>query len=258
MTRIAVVKVGGNEVDAAGWLSRLAWAVARREGATVIVHGGGKEVTELQRALGSEPEWRDGLRVTTDETMRAVAMVLSGVVNKRVAAALVTAGVDAVGVSGEDGGLIRAVPMRGGALGRAGEVERVRAELLRALVREGITPVISPVSRGPDGRAMNVNADDVAAAVAAALEADELLFVSNVPGVLSSGNVVGEIGTGEVEALIADGTAGGGMAPKLRAAARAAGRVGRVRIGGVEMLDDGGAGTRITAREMAHTMEVGG
>lgn len=243
--RVAVVKVGGNEVDDPAWLARLAAAVAARPGSTVIVHGGGKEITELQRTLGAEPKWRDGLRVTTPETMKAVAMVLSGIVNKRVAAALVTAGVDAVGISGEDGGLIRARILRGGALGRAGEVEQVRAELLRGWLGQRLVPVVSPVSRGPDGAPLNVNADDAAAAIAAAMHADELMFVSNVPGVLVGGAPARVIEAEDVEGLIEDGTAGGGMAPKLRAAARAAGHVVRVRIGAVEMLADESAGTRI-------------
>jgi len=240
-----VVKVGGNEVDDRAWVARLAAAVAARAGHTVIVHGGGKEVTALQRALGAEPEWRDGLRVTTDEGMRAVSMVLSGVVNKRVVAALITAGVDAVGVSGEDGALVRADVSRGGSMGRTGEVRDVRAELLAAWLQQGLTPVMSSVSRGPDGGPLNVNADDVAAAVAAAMKADELLFVSNVPGVLAGGSVLGAVEAGAVEAMIDDGTAAGGMAPKLRAAARAAARVPGVRIGGLEMLDDAAAGTRV-------------
>lgn len=243
--RVTVVKVGGNEVDDAAWVASLAGALARRGGPTVVVHGGGKEITALQRALGAEPEWRDGLRVTTPEAMRAVAMVLSGVVNKRLAAALVGAGVDAVGVSGEDGGLIRGGFLRGGALGRAGEVAGVRAPLLRAWLRQGLTPVVSPVSRGPDGGALNVNADDAAAAVAAALGAAELLFLSNVPGVLEDGAVLPRVAADGVEELIGRGTASGGMAPKLRAAARAAGSVRRVRIGGMEMLDDARAGTRV-------------
>jgi acetylglutamate kinase len=246
-SRVTVVKVGGNEVDDAAWLARLAERVAASDGPTVIVHGGGKEVTALQRALGAEPEWREGLRVTTPETMRAVAMVLTGVVNKRIVSALLTAGADAVGVSGEDGGLIRGRFLRGGELGRAGEVEEVRAGLLRTWMAQGLTPVLSPVSRGPDGGPLNVNADDAAAAVAAALEADALLFVSNVPGVLREGEVIGEIGSDDVEALIADGTAQGGMAPKLRAAARAAAGGGTVRIGGIEMLADAAVGTRVTA-----------
>jgi acetylglutamate kinase len=242
---ITVVKVGGNEVDDAAWTARLARALARRGGSTVVVHGGGKEITALQRALGAEPEWRDGLRVTTGESVRAVAMVLSGVVNKRLVSALLTAGIDAVGISGEDGGLLRAVPLRGGALGRTGEVAEVRTRLLAAWLEQGLVPVVSPVSRGPDGGPLNVNADDAAAAVAAALGATELLFVSNVPGVLDGGAVLPEVAVDEVEALIEGGTASGGMAPKLRAAARAAAAAGRVRIGGLEMLEDQGAGTRV-------------
>jgi acetylglutamate kinase len=244
---ITVVKVGGHEVDDPAWLERLATTIAKRAGATVVIHGGGKEVSALQRTLGAEPEWRDGLRITTPETMRAVAMVLSGIVNKRIVSALLTAGADAAGISGEDGALLKARFSHGGALGRTGEIEAVRTELLLGWIENGIVPVISPVSRGPDGGALNVNADDAAAAVAAALGADELLFVSNVAGVLADGALVGSIGTDEVERLIEDGTASGGMAPKLRSAARAASAVGRVRIGGVEMLEDLEAGTRIGA-----------
>lgn len=242
---ITVVKVGGNDVDDAGWVARLGAALARRGGSTVVVHGGGKEITALQRDLGAEPEWRDGLRVTTEQSVRAVAMVLSGVVNKRLVSALLSAGIDAVGISGEDGGLLRAGLLRGGSLGRTGEVAEVRVRLLLAWLEQGLLPVVSPVSRGPDGGPLNVNADDAAAAVAAAMGVAELLFVSNVPGVLDGGAVLPEVAADGVEALIAAGTASGGMAPKLRAAARAAASVGRVRIGGVEMLEDNGAGTRV-------------
>lgn len=244
---VTVVKVGGNEVDDPEWVARLAREIAGFGGSVVLVHGGGKEVTALQRTLGAEPEWKDGLRVTSPEGLRAVAMVLSGLVNKRIVSALLTAGADAVGVSGEDGGILRANVARGGAMGRIGEIEQVRADLLHAWLAQGLTPVLSPVSRGPDGGALNVNADDAAAAVAGAMDAHELLFVSNVPGVLAGGETVPEIATDDVERLIEDGTAQGGMAPKLRAAARAAARVGRVRIGGLEMLNDSSAGTRIGA-----------
>jgi acetylglutamate kinase len=246
MAGITLVKVGGNEVDDREWVARLAAAVAERKGGVVVVHGGGKEVTELQRALGAEPEWRDGLRVTTPEAIRAVAMVLSGVVNKRLVSALVSAGARAVGISGEDDALISAVPARGGALGRTGEVVKVEPRLLRSLLEQGLVPVISPVSRGPEGEALNVNADDAAAAVAAALGADRFLLVSNVPGVLRDGERIEEVKVGEVEGLIEGGVASGGMAPKLRAAARAAGAgVSEVRIGGLELLAGSASGTRI-------------
>ena len=250
---VTVLKVGGNEVDEPGWVARFARAAATRGGRLVVVHGGGKEVTALQRLMGAEPEWRNGLRVTTDEAMRAVSMVLSGVVNKRLASALISAGVDAVGVSGEDAGLLRARLAAGGSMGRTGEIECVRADLLRVFLAQGLVPVVSPVSRAPDGAAVNVNADDAAAAVAMALGAEELLFVSNVAGVLEGGAALESVDADAVEALIACGTAAGGMAPKLRAAARAAEAVERVRIGGLEMLDDPGAGTRVGA---AATLEV--
>jgi acetylglutamate kinase len=253
--RPLVVKVGGNEVDDGAWLQRMGYALKRGAGPIVLVHGGGKEVTELQRALGLEPEWRDGLRVTSPASLRAVSMVLSGIVNKRLVSALIGAGVDAVGVSGEDGGLLRAAVALGGAMGRVGEVETVRVELLHSLLARGIAPVVSPVSRGPDGGPLNVNADDAAAAVATAIGARELLFISNVPGVLADGDVVRQVaGSDEAEALILNGTAAGGMAPKLRAAARAAeAGVERVRIGGLQMLEDATAGTWVRASEEAIT-----
>lgn len=248
MSAPVVVKVGGHEVDDRAWTARLAAAIAGAGRPVVVVHGGGKEVSEVQRVLGAEPEWKDGLRVTTPEALRAVAMVLSGVVNKRLVGALLDAGADALGLSGEDGGLLQADFARGGALGRTGEVTQVRAVLLRSLLAQGVVPVVSPVSRGPDGGALNVNADDAAAAVAAALGAAELLLVSNVPAVLDGeGTPIPALaGTAEVEALIESGVAAGGMAPKLRAAVRCvAAGVSQVRIGSLEMLADATAGTRI-------------
>jgi acetylglutamate kinase len=211
------------------------------------VHGGGREVTELQRTLGAEPEWRDGLRVTTPDALRAVSMVLSGLVNKRLAALLLGVGVEAVGISGEDGGLLRAEPARGGQLGLTGEIRQVKPQLLLSLLESGYVPVVSPVSRGPNGGALNVNADDAAAAVAAGVAASRFLMVSNIPGVLDGEAVIPEIDAAAVEELIASGVASGGMAPKLRAAARAAAAgVGEVRIGGLELLTGSGAGTRVT------------
>lgn len=243
-----VIKVGGNEVDDAAWLRNLAAAAAQVPSA-VVVHGGGREVSELQRSLGAEPEWRDGLRYTGPEALRAVSMVLSGVVNKRIVAALLTAGLDAIGISGEDGALIRARQLQGGALGRTGEVTDVRAELLRSMLSAGFTPVVSPVSRGEDGGPLNVNADDAAAAIASTMGATELLLVSNVAGVLDGeGQVIPDVRPDDVETLIASGVASGGMIPKLRSALRAlAGGAGSVRIGGIATLSDPAAGTRFVS-----------
>jgi acetylglutamate kinase len=250
MKEITVIKVGGNEVDDPAWLERLAAGIAATvaSGATrvVVVHGGGKEVSEVQRTLGAEPAWRDGLRVTTPEALRAVSMVLSGLVNKRLVSALLTAGVPAAGIAGEDGGTLRAVPVRGGAIGRTGEIDRVDGKLIETLLDGGFTPVISPVSRGPDGGALNVNADDSAAAVAGALGAARFLLVSNVPGVLRDGIAFRSVTERALEELITEGVASGGMIPKLRAGMRAAAAgVGDVRIGDLSLLSDRDAGTQL-------------
>jgi acetylglutamate kinase len=248
LSGITVAKIGGNEIDDARWLDRLARAVAMRATPLILVHGGGREVSELQRTLGAEPEWRDGLRVTTPEALRAVSMVLSGLVNKRLAALLLGAGVEAVGISGEDGALLVAEPARGGELGLTGEIRTVKPQLLLSLLESGYVPVVSPVSRGPQGGPLNVNADDAAAAVAAGVAAARFLLVSNIPGVLDGEAVLAQVGADAVEELIASGIASGGMAPKLRAAARAAAAgVADVRIGGLELLTGEGAGTRVTA-----------
>jgi acetylglutamate kinase len=249
-----VIKIGGNLADDAAWMRDVARAVAASGVPTVLVHGGGKEVSELQRALGIEPEWSDGLRVTTPRVLQVVRMVLSGGVNKRWVAALIDAGADAAGISGEDGGLLTGTVSHGGALGRTGELAAVRTELLDAWLSRGITPVVSPVTRGQDGEGLNVNADDAAAGVASWMRAAELLFVSDVPGVRAGGEWTDALDSHEVAALLESGEAAGGMRPKLRAALRAreAG-VERVRIGAVEMITDGGAGTRIeTTREAVH------
>lgn len=248
---LRVVKVGGNEIDDAEWISRFAASIAAESAnggqATVVVHGGGKEVTDLQRALGAEPEWREGLRVTTPEALRAVSMVLSGLVNKRLVSALITAGGRAVGISGEDGATLQAIPARGGQMGLTGEIRHVDPDLLLGLVEQGMIPVVSPVSRGPQGGALNVNADDAAAAVAGAMQPDRFLLISNVPGVLAEGAVLPEVTAAKLEELIGAGVASGGMIPKLRAAMRAAGSgVRDVRIGDLSMLENEG-GTRIIA-----------
>lgn len=243
---VTVVKVGGHEVEDAAWIGELCRRLA---GCTplVVVHGGGREVSALQRRFGAEPEWRDGLRVSTEETVRVASMVLSGVVNKRLVAALLSAGLDALGVSGEDGALVIAEPASGGALGRTGVVASVRASLLESLLDVGLVPVLSSISRGVDGAPLNVNADDVACAVAIALRAERLHFVSNVEGVELGGGAIAELPGDDVESMIDSGVVHGGMAPKLRAAVCAVrSGVPEVRIGGLDVLS-GAGGTRVGA-----------
>ena len=243
---VTVVKVGGNEVEDGAWVAALA-AGLRTHGPLVVVHGGGREVSALQRHFGAEPEWRDGLRVSSTETVALASMVLSGVVNKRLVGALLSAGIDAVGLSGEDGGLLLAEPAQNGALGRTGTVVAVRASLVESLLGLGLAPVLSPISRGVDGLPLNVNADDAACAIAVALGAERLLFVSNVAGVALAGGTVSDLAIDEIDGAVQSGHVTGGMVPKLKAAARAAGAgVADVRIGALDLLD-GAAGTRIGA-----------
>ncbi|MCS7220549.1 MAG: acetylglutamate kinase [Anaerolineae bacterium] len=224
-TSIIILKFGGNEIDQPGFLAAMAEAVIQlRERATpVIVHGGGKEIAELQQRLGLRPQFIDGLRVTDEDSLAVAEMVLSGRVNKRVVATLIQAGVPAVGLSGVDGGLLRVERLShpAGDLGWVGEVVEVNPIPLRALLHADIVPVISPISLGRDGHTYNVNADHAAMALARALHADRLAFISNVPGVLVAGQCVRALTAAQAEEWIAEKIITGGMIPKVRAALEA-------------------------------------
>jgi acetylglutamate kinase len=244
--KVRVVKIGGNELDRPEWVSACARALASG-GPTVVVHGGGRAVSELSRRLSLPVEKREGLRVTTAPVAEVVEMVLAGPVNRLLVTALRAAGLDAIGLSGADGGLLTATQMTGG-LGYVGEITRVRTALLESLLLAGLTPVIAPVTPDPAGSpvALNVNADSAAAVVAAALQATELLFVSDVAGVEIGDVPQGTIFTGDIERLVAEGTASDGMAAKLRSAQHAlAGGARSVRIGDLRMLTQPSAGTRL-------------
>jgi len=243
-----VAKIGGNELDRPGWLEECARALKVVD-PLVVVHGGGRAITAWSRRLELPVEKRDGMRVTTPQVAEVVEMVLAGPVNRQVVAALRAAGLDAVGLSGVDGGLLTARRAAGN-LGHVGEITAVRAALLQSLLLAGLTPVLAPVAPDPDaaGVPLNINADDAASAVAAALGASELLFVSDIPGVEVGGVAQPEIAATEIEGLIAAGIAKDGMAAKLRAAAAALrGGARAVRIGDLEVFRNPAAGTRIVA-----------
>jgi acetylglutamate kinase len=249
---LVVVKLGGRTQDDPALAGALARAWRGTGGRLVVVHGGGDQVSALQRARGVAPEFVGGRRVTTAADLDDLRMALSGAANKRLVAALRGAGVPAFGLSGEDGGLIAAAPGADPRLGRVGDVgrapARVDAALLALLLGAGYCPVVSPVSASAaePGGALNVNGDDAAAAVAAAAGAAELLFVADVPGVLAGGLPLGTVDARGARSLVADGTAGGGMAAKLEAALAAlAAGVGRVRVGDLAMLADPAAGTAV-------------
>lgn len=251
---VLVVKVGGRVQQDPALAATLARAFedrtsADRGGALVVVHGGGDEVSALQRAFGATPEFVGGRRVTSAADVDTLRMALSGAANKRLVAALVALGVPALGLSGEDAALLAA--RRGDPrLGHVGEPAAVNAALLAHLLAGGFLPVLSPVSRdaeaGRAGAALNVNGDDAAAAIAAALGADELLLVADVPGVLLGGTPAPSLDDAAARAAIDSGEVRGGMAAKLEAACGAlAAGVRRVRIGDLAAVADPARGTAI-------------
>ena len=261
MERI-VLKVGGSELEGvsrqsleprqeADFVDGLIEALRglRKTYAVALVHGGGKTIANLQSRLGLVPRAVDGLRVTDDESLDVAEMVLSGLVNKRLVARLVTGGVPAVGLSGVDNGLFRTAKMEhpSGDLGWVGDIVDTNPAEVEALLSQGVMPVISPISLGLDGHTYNVNADHGALALAGALGAAELVFVSNVPGVLCSNEseeraCVPQLTSEQVNELIACGEIAGGMIPKVRSALGALDTgVPCVRITNLEGLaSDGG------------------
>ncbi len=242
-----VIKIGGNDLDSPAFVAELARAVAAMRPVPVLVHGGGKEIGIVQQALGGEPRFVEGLRVTDAEALQAAEMVLCGLVSTRLTAALIQAGADAQGLSGVDRGLVRVEKLQhaAGDLGRVGRPVAVRADVLRELCERGVVPVVAPISLGDDGT-YNVNADEVAGAIAAALGDAEVVFVTNVPGVLVAGQLQQRLTRAYVYNLIADGTISGGMIPKVRSelAALDAG-VQRARITNLAGLASG-AGTLVS------------
>jgi acetylglutamate kinase len=244
MTR--VLKIGGRPQADAMLPSLVAEAWDALSGAMVLVHGGGDEISALQQSLGISTQFIDGRRITTAQDLELVRMALSGTANKRLVSALVREGVRAVGLSGEDASLIAATPVDAARLGYVGAPQRINSSLLLHLIDGGYLPVISPVSRNVGhelGAALNVNADDAAAAIAAAIEATELLLVSDVEGVMVNGTPLKSLTLSQAREMMEDGRASGGMRAKLSAAAKAVDEgVPRVRItdlGGIKDRDRG-------------------
>ncbi len=213
-----VIKVGGNHLEQPGFIPALAQVVAEHQQRQpcILIHGGGRAVDALMARLGITPSYIDGQRVTDDDTLAAVEMMLTGRVNKDLTLALLEVGVDALGMSGVDRGLIRVEPWSA-AMGRVGRVVNVRAEVLRELCAQGVVPVISPISAGPEGR-YNVNADHIAGAIAGAVDASHAAFVTDTPGVWVGNTLAEQLSAGEVRELIAQGVIHGGMVPKVNAA----------------------------------------
>ena len=240
-----VIKVGGRVQQEPALVHALARAWHAAPGATCVVHGGGDAVSALQRAMGVEPRFVAGRRVTSERDLEIVRMAVSGAENKRLVSRLVSGGVPAIGISGEDGGLIGARAIDAVRYGRVGAPAQVQGALLRHLLAGGFMPVISPLARDmdrADGEPLNVNADD----------ATELLLVSDVDAVFVDGAAVRTLDAHGATCAIARGSAHGGMAAKIEAALRALdGGIGVVRIGGIGMLTGGEPGTSFARASVA-------
>lgn len=243
---VRVYKVGGPALEDPSLIAPLAAEVKRQDGRVLLVHGGGRHVERMLNALGIPSRFVNGRRETSAEAMEVVEMVLSGSTNKALAAGLTMAGVWAVGLSGRDGGLLRA--RLAPELGRVGTPERVDPQVLEALWEAACVPVVSPVSSGPDGEAVNVNADEAALALARALAATSLVYLSDVDGVRAETGTLTTLSAQDALRLTESGVITGGMAMKVQAAldAAAAGIV-EVVVAGKARLTGGFAGTRVTA-----------
>lgn len=264
-----VIKYGGNAMEKADLSDKFAQDVVLLKLCgidPVIVHGGGPQINSLLARLGVKSEFVDGHRVTGDAEMEAVEMVLSGDVNKKIVAQIARAGGKAVGISGRDGGLARAerhaLEKLEGAktvhvdLGRVGNVkaEGVNTQMLTALKQGGFIPVIAPVAFAEDGNSLNVNADTMAGAIAAALGAEKLLLLTDTSGVMHEGKTLTRLTPADVKKLKSESVISGGMIPKTDCAVSAVesgvnaahiidGRVPHALL--LEIFTDTGVGTMI-------------
>ena len=272
--RTVVVKYGGNalagssEDDA---LSLFAQDIVLMHSVgikPVVVHGGGPQINSLLDRLGLKSEFHGGLRVTDDETMKVVQMVLSGQVNPQIVAAINTFGNIAVGVAGGDAGLIRAV-QRDPKLGRVGEIDRINPAVVQGLLDEGFVPVISTIGADANGDALNINADTVAGAIAEALGAEKIVYLTDIEGLRSkvddAASLIQRINVSDLAALVADGTIAGGMIPKVQSCVQAVkggvkrahildGRIPHVLL--LELFTDEGVGTMITPDGKQNSVEL--
>jgi acetylglutamate kinase len=224
----------------------------------VVVHGGGPQIGDLMDRLGKKPEFRDGLRVTDAETLDIARMVLVGKVNRDIVASINVHGPIAVGLSGEDAGLILA-SARNPDLGFVGDVEDINPAIVERLLAEGLVPVVSTIGADVAGQAYNINADTVAGALAAAVGAEKVVYLTDIEGLRADvddpGTLIRRVTSGELQGLLDDGTLTGGMIPKVAACVHAAehgvgsahmidGRVPHVLL--LEIFTDEGIGTMVT------------
>ncbi|NLK66273.1 MAG: acetylglutamate kinase [Campylobacteraceae bacterium] len=184
----------------------------------VVVHGGGNKISHYLNQLNIQSEFRDGLRVTTKETIDIVEMVLSGLINKEITALLNDTGAKAIGLSGKDAHLIHAKPLDFDKYGFVGEITNVNANMLNYILDGGFVPIIAPIGVGDESESYNINADLCASSVAKHLKADKVIFLTDIKGVLDKeGKLIGRLDKEKIDELKADGTISGGMIPKVDA-----------------------------------------
>ncbi|MFZ9230622.1 MAG: acetylglutamate kinase [Ilumatobacteraceae bacterium] len=261
--KTVVVKYGGNALSGATESDALALfaediVLMRLVGLKpVVVHGGGPQISDLMTRLGKVTEFRDGLRVTDAETVDIARMVLSGQVNPQIVAAINVHGRFAVGVSGEDASLITA-SAKNPDLGFVGEVDRINPGILHRLLDDEFIPVVATIGTDASGQAYNINADTVAGAIAEALGAEKLVYLTDIEGlrrvVDDASSLIRQTSPDELDALMADGTIAGGMIPKVESCVRAVrggvrrahildGRIPHVLL--LELFTDAGIGTMV-------------
>ena len=262
--KTVVIKFGGNAMVDAELQSSFAQDIVllKQIGVNpVIVHGGGPQIGKLLEQIGKKSRFIEGMRVTDNETMDVVEMVLGGQVNKQIVSLINQHGGRAVGLTGKDGGMITARKMKttdddpANDLGQVGEVDAIDPSVVAMLDDDNFIPVIAPIGVGRDGASYNINADLVAGELAAVLGAEKLLLLTNTPGVLDpDGTLLTGLGAAETERLITDGIIHGGMLPKVRCALDAVNagvRTSQIIDGRVkhsvllELLTDSGVGTLI-------------
>ncbi|NBO55852.1 MAG: acetylglutamate kinase [Actinobacteria bacterium] len=268
--KVMVVKYGGNalagasESDAMSQFAKdivLMHAVGIKP---IVVHGGGPQISDMMKRLGKETEFRNGLRVTDAETVSIAQMVLGGQVNPQLVAAINVHGALAVGLSGADASLVKAQPLDP-ELGFVGEVTAVNAEILKALLDDNLIPVLATIGVDDSGQAYNINADTVAGAVAEAVGAEKIIYLTGIEGLRSkvddASSLIRQITSSELAALVTDGTIVGGMIPKVQSCIDAVnsgvarahildGRIPHVLL--LELFTDAGVGTMITKERVSH------
>lgn len=214
-----MLKVGGSTIDELSDQFFANILTLQKSGVKpIVVHGGGPAIKELLTKLNIETEFIDGLRKTTKDVIDVVEMVLTGSVNNALTRKLNFSGLQALGLSGSDSRLLVAEPKNFERYGYVGEITSVNVTFLKKLVNEGIVPVISPIAIGKDGVRYNVNADTVAGVVAREMGARQLIFVTDVPGIMKNDQLLERVDEEEIKKLIESGVIYGGMLPKVQAA----------------------------------------